>query len=194
MVNKSDAFKQVGEVDFERSALSYLDSLYRTALRMTRNEKDAEDLVQEVYLKAFGASNTFEPGSNMRAWLFRIMSNTFLTEIRRRKDEPKKMELGEALPFIEDRRSEAGHSNLSEMGERLASLRDPDLLEAVEDLSEEYRMTLLLAVVEEFSYKDVAHITGVPIGTVMSRLHRAKKILRDKLKNRNLVHLRWSPS
>ncbi len=167
--------------EFEELALPHLDALFRTALRMTRKAEEAEDLVQEAYLRAFRAYHTFEPGTNIRAWLFKILSNAFLTEIRKRQNEPGKVDLDDVVAFVADPKSSMDPGVGSAEGVALRDLKDPVIRGAVEELPEEYRLVLLLTVVEGFSYKEAAHILTLPIGTVMSRLFRAKRMLKEKL-------------
>lgn len=171
-----------GAFDFEQEALSHLDALYGGALRMTRSPHDAEDLVQEVFVKAFRAQDRFTPGTNLRAWLFRIMTNTYISEYRKKQRRPKES-WGED---VEDWQLASAKSHDS-TGLRSAEMEVLDHLphsavtDALADLGEDYRMAVYLADVEGFAYKEIAQIMDVPIGTVMSRLHRGRKKLRDSL-------------
>jgi RNA polymerase sigma-70 factor, ECF subfamily len=173
------ASSEIGE-----EALEYLDALYRTALRLTRNEADAEDLVQETYLKAFRFRDKFQPGTNLRAWLFRILTNTFINRYRKKQREPQLTPVEDAEDFflyrkVSSQRDE--HLFPSAEEEALSKLADEDVKRAIEELPEVFRIAVLLADVEGFSYKEIAEITNVKIGTVMSRLSRGRRLLQRKL-------------
>ena len=167
---------------FDRDALPFLDQLYSAALRMTRNPSDAEDLVQETFVKAFAAFHQFEEGTNLKAWLYRILTNTFINNYRKTQRQP----LQSPTEQIEDWQLAAaeGHTSTglrsAEM-EALDHLPDSDIKEALQSLPEQFRVAVLLADVEGFSYKEIADITQVPIGTVMSRLHRGRRALEKRL-------------
>lgn len=168
---------------FETDALSFLDALYRTALRMTRSVSDAEDLVQETYIKAFRFRGQFTPGTNLRAWLFRILTNTFINQYRRRSTQPQTTELDdveEAALYRQMRGSAAASSSFQPEAELLDGLVDREVTDALEELPERFRTVVLLDV-EGFSYKEIAEMIGTPIGTVMSRLHRGRKFLKNRL-------------
>lgn len=167
---------------FETEALGYLDRLYSAAMRMTRNPADAEDLVQETYEKAFSSRHTFTVGTNLKAWLYRILTNTFINRYRKAQRSPQLSD----DPDVEDwqiARAAAHESTGLRSAEMEALARTPDqtVTEAMEQLSENFRMAVYLSDVEGFSYKEIADIMGTPIGTVMSRINRGRSQLRKLL-------------
>lgn len=177
---------------FERDAVPLLPRLYASALRLTRDPQDAEDLVQEVYLRAFRAFGSFEDGSNLKAWLYRILTNTFINEYRRRQRRPRTVPEEEAPDwYLFDVLGEDAAAPSAER-EVLDRIPDEDVQRALEDLPEQFRIAVLLADVEGFSYREIAEILEVPMGTVMSRLHRGRKSLQralwERMKERGLVH------
>ena len=177
---------------FDRDVLPLLPSLYGAALRMTRNPADAEDLLQETTFRAYRGFASFQEGTNLKAWLYRILTNSFINTYRKKQREPKTVDGPEDLDewFLFDR---LGAQSVARSAEEdvLANIPDAAVKEALESIPENFRMAVLLADVEGFSYKEIAEITGVPIGTVMSRLHRGRKALEKALygvaKERGLV-------
>jgi RNA polymerase sigma-70 factor, ECF subfamily len=177
---------------FERDVIPLLPGLYGAALRMTRNKADAEDLVQETYLRAFRGFSGFEEGTNLKAWLYRILTNSFINTYRKKQREPQTVEGPDDLDdwYLYDR---LGGRNVEESAESevLDKIPDADVKAALESLPDNFRLAVLLADVEGFSYKEIAEIMDVPIGTVMSRLHRGRKALEralwDTAKERGLV-------
>lgn len=178
--NRSESNEELRK--FEATALIYLDELYATALRYAKNEKDAEDLVQETYLKAFTNFHRFEEGTNCRAWLFTILTNTFINKFRRKKKEREILNAEDLRPirqnfhnvekaeFYRDPERGALHKTFSQ-----------DVKDALEALPVEFRMVVILADLNDFSYKEIAHILDCPVGTVMSRLFRGRKMMRRRL-------------
>ena len=161
-----------------------MPSLYSAALRMTRNRADAEDLVQETYLRAYRGFEGFEAGTNLKAWLYRILTNTYINTYRAKKRRPDETELDEVEDLYLYHRIgglEAAMAGRSAEDELLDRFSEAEVKEAVEDLPENFRMAVLLADVEGFSYKEIAEILDIPIGTVMSRLHRGRKALQKRL-------------
>lgn len=163
--------------DFEAQALTHLDALYRTALRMTGNSASAEDLVQETFLRAFRNFHRFEPGSNFRAWIFTILTNTYINEYRRRSRAPLPTDFAEVEPAQEESSPFLTAEQVDALKERLGD----EAKRAIEKVSPELRLVFLLSTFEGMSYKEIAEVVGVPIGTVMSRLFRARKVLREEL-------------
>jgi len=167
---------------FERDVLPLLPSLYGAALRMTRNPADAEDLVQETYLRAFRGFAGFQEGTNLKAWLYRILTNSFINTYRKKQREPQTVEGPDDIDewYLFDRLGAQAVESSAE-DEVLDQLPDEDVKRALESLPENFRIPVLLADVEGFSYKEIAEIMETPIGTVMSRLHRGRKALEKAL-------------
>ncbi|MGP0029318.1 MAG: sigma-70 family RNA polymerase sigma factor [Acidimicrobiales bacterium] len=172
------------QAHFTDVAMEHMPGLYSAALRMTRNAADAEDLVQETYLKAYRSYGSFEEGTNLRAWLYRILTNTFINSYRAAKRRPEVTDVEDVEDLYLYRRlpgAGSGDSGRSAEDEALDRFTDDDVKSALEALPEAFRMAVLLADVEGFSYKEIAEITDVPIGTVMSRIHRGRRALQKAL-------------
>jgi RNA polymerase sigma-70 factor (ECF subfamily) len=184
---------------FETEALAFLDALYRTALRMTRSEAEAEDLVQETYIRAFRFRHQFTLGTNLKAWLFRILTNTFINQYRRKAARPDTTELDdveESILYRHMRDVSPGSASPDPEAELIDNTLSSEVKDALEALPEKFRTTLLLDV-EGFSYKEIAEVLDIPIGTVMSRLHRGRKFLQKRLydvaRDRGIVAARAMP-
>jgi RNA polymerase sigma-70 factor (ECF subfamily) len=178
---------------FERDAMPLMPQLYSAALRLTRNPSDAEDLVQEAYLRAYRGFGGFTPGTNLKAWLYRILTNTFINNYRKKQRQPVTV-LEEEIPdwYLYDHLADgSGGETASAEAQVLERMPDEDVQAALDALPEAFRMAVWLADVEGFAYKEIAEILGIPIGTVMSRLHRGRKSLEkklwDKVRERGLV-------
>lgn len=169
---------------FADQAMPYMSQLYSAAVRMTRNPSDAEDLVQETFLRGYRGFGGFEQGSNLRAWLYRILTNTFINQYRSRQRRPDETDMGEQEDLFLFRRLgglEAVRANRSAEDELMDFFTDSEVKEALDDLPENFRIPVLLADVDGFSYKEIAEMLDIPIGTVMSRLHRGRKALQKRL-------------
>lgn len=169
---------------FEREALPLLDQLYGGALRMTRNPADAEDLVQEAYMKAYQGFRSYKPGTNLKAWMYRILTNTYINSYRKAQRRPAEYATDDITDSqIAETASHMSSGLRSAEVEAMALLPDEEIRAALMDLNEDYRMVVYYADVEGLPYKEIADIMGTPIGTVMSRLHRGRKQLREALKD-----------
>lgn len=168
---------------FEREALPLLSGMYSTAFRLTRNAADAEDLVQETYLRAYRGFHQFQEGTNLKAWLYRILMNTFINSYRKKQREPQTISDDEVDDWYLYSKMAERRAEPSAEASVIEGLPDEDVQEALSSLPEQFRVAVLLADVEGFSYREIAEITGVPIGTVMSRLHRGRRALEKRLWN-----------
>ena len=199
----TESVKEAPETDaersarFERDALEYVNQLYAAALRMTRNPADAEYLVQEAYAKAYAAFHQYKPGTNLKAWLYRILTNTFINNYRKKQRRPQESS-GEGVEDWQLHRAASHTSSEGRSAELVAldHLPDSDVTDALSSLPEDRRMVVYYADVEGMPYKEIAEVMGTPIGTVMSRLHRGRRQLREKLTDhaRRTGFLRAQPS
>lgn len=179
------------QATFSEQAMPFMSSLYAGALRMTRNPADAEDLVQETYLRAYRGFGGYQDGTNLKAWLYRILTNTYINAYRAKQRRPDETDLGEVEDLYLYRRLgglEAARSGRSAEDELMDTFSEAEVKAAIEDLPENFRIAVLLADVEGFAYKEIAEILDIPIGTVMSRLHRGRKALQKALYDYAVTH------
>jgi RNA polymerase sigma-70 factor (ECF subfamily) len=170
--------------DFADQAMEYAPQLYSAALRMTRNPADAEDLVQEAYLRGFRSFHTFQEGTNLRAWLFRILTNAYINKYRAKQRRPQESDLGDVEELYLYRRlgaMETAAASMSAEEQFLDLFTDEEVKTALEELPDNFRLPVLLADVDGFAYKEIAEMLDIPIGTVMSRLHRGRKAMQRAL-------------
>jgi len=172
------------QAKFADEAMPYMSALYAAAMRMTRNPSDAEDLVQETFLRAYRGYGGFKEGTNLKAWLYRILTNTYINQYRAKQRRPDQVDLDDVEDFYLFKRIgglEATEAGRTAETEALEGIPDAEVKEALESLPEQFRMAVILADVEGFSYKEIAEILDVPIGTVMSRIHRGRRALQKQL-------------
>jgi len=178
------------KAEFEEVALPYLKALYNLAVNLTRNRKDAEDLVQETYLRAYRFFDSYQPGTNIKAWLFRILRNTFVNRYRAAKVRPEEVDFAKVEATYEkiiDEEFVRARQPASPEDQVMAGVLDAEVTQALAALPEEYRTVVLLALVERMAYKEIAAALSIPIGTVMSRLHRARRRMRSRLESEGLT-------
>jgi len=172
--------KSEKQLAFEREALPHSDLLYNFALRMTNNAADADDLLQETYLKAFRFWDKYEQGTNIRAWLFRILKNSYINRYRKEAKEPDTVDYDEVKNFYSSIRDESADAN--DLQESVfGNLLDDDVASAVAELPEDFRTVVILCDIEGLTYEEIAEFVDCPLGTVRSRLHRGRKLLRARL-------------
>ena len=166
---------------FEVEALPHMDALYRTALRMLKNQSDAEDLVQEAFAKAYRFWDKFEPGSNCRAWLFKIMTNIFINDYRSKSRSPVSVNVDEIDDYYLYKQMDSLEQDGDPEQTLFSKIFDDDVKKAIEELPDDFKMVVVLSFLEGFSYQEIAEITDLQLGTVKSRLHRGRKLLQKKL-------------
>jgi len=172
----SDKELQQRYAEFEKEAVPHLDAVYNFALRMTGDEDDADDLVQETFLKAFRFFDKFEKGTNCKAWLFRILKNSFINDYRKTTKEPNKVDYDDVQNFYENIKADEVETQHYEE-DAFSNLLDDEISKAISELPEDFRTVVILSDIEGFTYEEIADFTDIPVGTVRSRLHRARKML-----------------
>ncbi|MBI5730412.1 MAG: sigma-70 family RNA polymerase sigma factor [Ignavibacteriales bacterium] len=172
----SDKELQQRYAEFEKEAVPHLDVVYNFALRMTGDEDDADDLVQETYLKAFRFFDKFEKGTNCKAWLFRILKNSFINDYRKTTKEPNKVDYDDIQNFYENIKADEVETQHYEE-DAFSNLLDDEISKAISELPEDFRTVVILSDIEGFTYEEIADFVDIPVGTVRSRLHRARKML-----------------
>lgn len=178
------AFKRSSAIDqalFEEIAFEYIDSLYSTALRLTRNKQDSEDLVQDAYLRGFQHFHRFEPGTNFKAWIFKILMNTFINKYHKDMRTPPAVPFDKVEFAIDEALKDEDQKNILTDSNVFRNMFDDEIVQAIETMPEDYRIAVLLCDIENFSYKEMSEILDVPIGTVMSRISRGRKMLQKSL-------------
>jgi len=179
-VTMKRSLKSERHKEFEREALPHMDLLYNYALRMTNNAQDADDLVQETYLKAYRFWDSYEQGTNIKAWLFRILKNSYINRYRKETKEPDTVDYDEVKDFYNTVRDESTESN--DLQQTLfGNLLDDDVTKAIASLPDDFRTVVILSDIEGLSYEEIAEFVDCPLGTVRSRLHRGRKLLRQQL-------------
>lgn len=175
------SMEQKNEI-FEQEFMPHIHSLYNAAYRFTMDEDDANDLVQDTYLKAFRFINSFQQGTNAKAWLFRILRNSFINDYRKKRKEPAKVDYQEVETYYNSEEAEADNITTDLRVETLQEMIGDEVANALNSLAVDFRTVIILADIEGFTYEEMAKILNIPIGTVRSRLHRARNLLKDKLK------------
>ncbi|MEW6653609.1 MAG: sigma-70 family RNA polymerase sigma factor [Bacteroidota bacterium] len=178
--NKREKETQLLYADFEREAIPHMNAVYNFALRMTGDEDDANDLVQETYLKAFRFFDKFEKGTNCKAWLFRILKNSYINDYRKAVKEPNKVDYEDVQNFYENVKSDEINSKHYEQ-DAFSNLLDDEITKVLSALPEDFRTAIILSDIEGFTYEEIADFVDIPVGTVRSRLHRARKMLYAQL-------------
>jgi RNA polymerase sigma-70 factor, ECF subfamily len=177
--NSNTELKQL-YVDFENEAIPHMNAVYNFALRMSGNEDDANDLVQETYLKAFRFFDKFEKGTNCKAWLFRILKNSYINDYRKTTKEPNKVDYEDVQNFYENIKSDEVEFQHYEQ-DAFSNLLDDEITQVLSSLPEDFRTVIILSDIEGFTYEEIADFVDIPVGTVRSRLHRARKMLYAQL-------------
>lgn len=168
---------------FDKEFMPHINSMYNFALRLTNDEDDANDLVQDTYLKAFRFISSFEKGTNAKAWLFRILKNSFINDYRKKTKEPSKVDYQEVETFYDSEEAAGTDQTTDLRAETVQDLLGDEIANALNSLPVDFRTVIILCDIEGFTYEEMAKILDIPIGTVRSRLHRARQLLKDKLKN-----------